>query len=299
MSRTRREEPLAYVDPLSLDVEPFDMGIIPFSRPVCGLDLENLRMHLGLKISDMIWLMGMNTQSWYSHTTDAVAKLSEKVLREHGRIEEDIMNSEADKVDLRESISEATAAEKKSITAKIAKLDEKIAKLKPKLAAAVVSPAALAKAEKEKASSEAGPTKPLKGTLALLVRFYDAYNDYIDEIRMRSPSIHDFQEAFPSLQAKEIGELLGRDTTAAYRWLEFQAEPHPSAKRLIDALMKWIENEPTNDFGVNNIETWKNTVRREWALRGWEMGKVRNPSRKTMAGRRPMGRRGAKSTTTA
>ena len=274
---------------LEADIYPFDQGIIPFNRPVMGGDLETLRIHLGLKVHDMIWLLGMNTQSWYSTTADPVEKLISKHERKKGSLEEKLYNAEDRKAELEEELKTADASSKDAIEKKIAKAQATIDKNKAELSKLKLTDEDIAKAEAEREKADVGPDKPVRGSLALLVRFFDALNDYIDAVRLRPPSAPEFRDRFLSEEFSErkLGELLGRDASAAYRWFSFQAEPHPTAKRLIDMLMQWTDDYPLNDKGENNLTIWQNVVRREWTLRGWQIGKVRNPSEKTLPSRRP------------
>lgn len=363
-------------DVMKLDIGPFANGAIPFDRPVIGLDLENLRQRLGLKVNDATWFFGMNIISWYKHTTDPVEKLKSQNARERERIMGQIADAQgklaelkrakeagiesitwgteertvrvtkknidaaekevkalsdeidrllaqkqelkkarapSDEVDsalkeaekaykdasaLHEALLEAVEMEESSIKTKspaeikvtdkaIKEVAEEIKALEKKLDETQLTPLDIKKAEKAAEKDSIGPYKPVKESLALLVRFYDAMEDYIDEVTLRPPTVQDFADKYHFLTETDVGVLLGRDQSAAYRWLHSYAEPHPTVRRLIGCLMRWLDRHPFNErTGEHNIEIWRNVVDRELALRGKEMGRVKKATKRTMPSKR-------------
>lgn len=291
MARKKSGIENAAVDPLTLDVYPFDMGSIPFDRPVKGFDLEVLRKKLGLKVHDATWLLGMNINSWYAHTSYETEKVAKKSLRDRAKISEKILALEARAKVLEDEFSSASSDDRKKIQAEIDVIDVNLEKLNEKLKKTEVSQDVLKKAEKAEEEAVRGPDKPVKGTLALLVRFYDVMDQYVDRIRMRPPTIADLCDQ-AGISDREVGEMLGRDISAGYRWLESDVEPHPTVRRLVDCLVQWFGDEPFNENGLSTKDVWLNVVRREWALHGWELGKVKNPSEKTLPSKIPAAQRG-------
>jgi len=252
-------------DPMTADIGPFESGQIPFSRPVLGGDLEAIQVRLGLQVSDAIWLFGLNTQSWYAHTTDPVRKLKRKLEREHKKLEVKRENLLSQQENLREKHEVCDEYESAEIRGEFDRLENELTTLAERLDDAVPTPTMLGEAEEARERSTTGPTKPVSETLALLIRFFDAFESYVRNVSAKLPSVHDFQHQLNGLSARDMAQLVGRDASAGYRWIELDALPHPTVGRLMDCLSKWLEEG--GGEGIPKIEIWWNVVRREYAIR--------------------------------
>ncbi len=252
-------------DPMTTDIGPFESGQIPFSRPVLGGDLEALQVRLGLQVSDAMWLFGLNTQSWYGHTTDPVRKLKRKLERVHKKLEVKRENLLSQQENIREKLEAGDEAESAGIRGQLDRLAHELKTLVERLDEAVPTPRMLSEAEDARERSTTGPTKPVSETLALLIRFFDTFESYVENVSARLPSVHDFQRRLNGLSTRDMAQLVGRDASAGYRWVELDALPHPTAGRLMDCLSKWFEK--SGGDGIPQIEIWWNVVRREYAIR--------------------------------
>jgi hypothetical protein len=262
-------------DPLSLDVAEFGQGMIDFDRPVLGSDLEMLRFRFNLKVYDAAYLFGLNVGAWYKYTTKKTDRLEKELDRQRGKVETEIVNLQ-NKLE----VDNLSAGDKKKISDKLEKAQKKLSGMTLET---VVKRDRIEAARKEEKEGKDGPDKPVNEALALLVRFYDVKENYIDQIPLRSPSMHDCMDELSYIDENDIGLLLGRDQTSSYRWRNLTNEPQPPVKRLMVGLTKWLQDEQVSEDGLTpNVFIWQHVVEREFALRGREMGKVRNPSHKTM-----------------
>ena len=127
-----------------------------------------------------------------------------------------------------------------------------------------------------------GPDLPVDLTLALLCRFYDSFPDNTCSINIRRPNLKLLGKLFDESLQKTytIGEMLGRNKTASYRWMEGKAAI-PTVNRLASALTAWLtkDNSEYNSSIsqidetclpfqiIEKVRCWESLVIQEKALR--------------------------------
>lgn len=115
-----------------------------------------------------------------------------------------------------------------------------------------------------------GPYKTLNKSLALLVRCLDVMPEYVDHVSLRVDSVTDLRERMSFVSDRELGELLGRDASASYRWLRQGAGANPTVQRLCSILVKWLDQNRTKHTSreiTSKIDIWRNVVAAECAAR--------------------------------
>ena len=93
--------------------------------------------------------------------------------------------------------------------------------------------------------TQRGPNLPVDLSLALLCQFYDAHPSYIKHIDITRPDLNLLSELFDQATGvkNSIGPLLGRNSSAAYRWKKDNRSATPTVLRLASALLHFIAED--------------------------------------------------------
>lgn len=238
-------------DTVSNTVGQFANGQIPFNRPVLGADLLHLQRKLGLPVYGMIWLLGLNTQSWYRHVTDPGVKKRKKLEREIGRRIETTRN-----LGLESKVPKNAGSDM---------LEKDQWKQKSGIASIRVELETAAK-------DDSGGTGSMfygmpDESLALLVRFVDSNEGYVGRATLKPRPFSELQDLFSWVSPRELSQLVGRDATASHRWVKDGAAPHPTVARLIDCLVYWCDSRSEGEAILSKLDLWRNLVVREYELR--------------------------------
>ena len=103
--------------------------------------------------------------------------------------------------------------------------------------------------------TQRGPDLPVDLSLALLCRFYDSHPSYIKHIDITRPDLKLLSELLDQATGvkNSIGPLLGRNSSAAYRWKKDNRSATPTVLRLAAALLHFIAEDEYYSLGAVNL----------------------------------------------
>ncbi|MET4693625.1 hypothetical protein [Endozoicomonas lisbonensis] len=125
--------------------------------------------------------------------------------------------------------------------------------------------------------TQRGPDLPVDLSLALLCKFYDSHPTYIRHIDLTKPDLNLLSELLDHATGvkNSIGPLLGRNSSAAYRWRKDNRSATPTVLRLAAALLHFItEDEYYSlsevDLYIDELSQHLLTLRARDKIKEWE-----------------------------